>query len=100
RKLLLVARGDLPGETVTFVFTDVEGSTTLLHELGSEGYAAALTKHRRALRAAFRAHGGVEVDTQGDAFFYAFPTVEGALAGAEHGMTWLASVLGRLLRAV
>ncbi len=68
----------LPAGTVTFLFTDVEGSTLLLAELGAERYAAALAEHRRALRAAFAAHGGVEVDTQGDAFFVAFPTASGA----------------------
>ena len=55
------------------MFTDIEGSTRLLHELGAEAYAEALAEHRRRLREAFDRHGGVEVDTQGDAFFYAFP---------------------------
>ncbi|MEJ7569628.1 MAG: adenylate/guanylate cyclase domain-containing protein [Gaiellaceae bacterium] len=75
-------RGDLPSGTVTFLFTDVEGSTKLLHELGPEGYAAALAEHRRVLRDAFTRHGGVEVDTQGDAFFVAFRTAPGAIAAA------------------
>ena len=75
-------RGDLPRGTVTFLFTDIEGSTRLLHALGPEAYAEALAEHRRALRAAFAAHGGVEVDTQGDAFFVAFPTADGAAAAA------------------
>src|SRR3954449_5337247 len=75
----------LPAGTVTFLFTDVEGSTRLLDELGPERYADALATHRRALRAAFRAHGGVEVDTQGDAFFVAFPSPDGAIAAAEEG---------------
>ena len=73
---------DLPAGTVTFLFTDVEGSTKLLRELGTEQYANALAEHRRLLREAFSAHGGVEVDTQGDAFFVAFPTAPGALAAA------------------
>ena len=73
---------ELPSGTVTFLFTDVEGSTRLLHELGAEAYAGALAEHRRKLRAAFDAHDGVEVDTQGDAFFVAFPTAPGALAAA------------------
>jgi len=77
-----VARADLPGGTVTFLFTDVEGSTRLLHALGPDGYADALATHRRALRDAFTRHGGVEVDTAGDAFFVAFPTAPGALAAA------------------
>jgi class 3 adenylate cyclase len=73
---------ELPQGTVTFLFTDVEGSTKLLHQLGAEKYADALAEHRRAIRDAVAAHGGVEVDTQGDAFFIAFPTAPGALAAA------------------
>jgi predicted ATPase len=73
---------DLPSGTVTFLFTDVEGSTRLLHELGAEAYAQALAEHRRVIRAACAAEGGIEVDTQGDAFFFAFPTAPGALAAA------------------
>jgi predicted ATPase/class 3 adenylate cyclase len=84
------ARCDLPIGTVTFLFTDVEGSTRLLHELGAEGYAEALAAHRRVLRAAFAAHGGVEVDTQGDAFFVAFPTAPGALRAATASLDGLA----------
>jgi predicted ATPase/class 3 adenylate cyclase len=82
--LRMIARvpRDLPTGTVTFLFTDVEGSTRLLHALGSDAYAEALGEHRRILREAFTAHGGVEVDTQGDAFFVAFPTAPGALAAA------------------
>jgi class 3 adenylate cyclase len=63
---------ELPRGTVTFLFTDIEGSTRLLHELGPDEYAARLAEHRRVLREAFERHGGVEVDTQGDAFLYAF----------------------------
>jgi predicted ATPase len=73
---------ELPTGTVTFLFTDIEGSTRLLHDLGPETYSAALASHRRALRDAFARHDGVEVDTQGDAFFVAFPTAPGALAAA------------------
>ena len=75
-------RSDLPSGTVTFLFTDVEGSTKLLHELGEESYAEALAEHRRVIREACATEGGVEVDTQGDAFFFAFPTAPGALAAA------------------
>ena len=75
-------RVDLPSGTVTFLFTDVEGSTRLLHELGAEAYGAALAEHRRVVREACAAEGGVEVDTQGDAFFFAFPTAPGALTAA------------------
>ena len=73
---------ELPRGTVTFLFTDIEGSTRLLHELGSDRYADELAGHRRVLREAFERHGGVEVDTQGDAFFVAFPTAPGALKAA------------------
>jgi predicted ATPase/class 3 adenylate cyclase len=90
-----VERG-LPGGTVTFLFTDVEGSTQLLHELGPEGYAEALAQHRRLLRAAFTAQGGVEVDTQGDAFFVAFPSPSGALAAAEEALAGLAGTRIRI----
>jgi predicted ATPase/class 3 adenylate cyclase len=83
-------RPDLPTGTVTFLFTDVEGSTRLLHELGAAEYAQALAEHRGALREAFRAHGGVEVDTQGDAFFVAFPTAPDALAAARDATAALA----------
>ena len=69
-------RDDLPTGTVTFLFTDVEGSTKLLHELGAEAYAEALAEHRRLIREACVAEGGVEVDTHGDAFFFAFPTAQ------------------------
>ena len=82
-RMMTPVRGDLPSGTVTFLFTDVEGSTKLLHELGAEAYAAALAEHRRVIREACAAEGGVEVDTQGDAFFFAFPTAPGAIAAAE-----------------
>ncbi|HET9671251.1 MAG TPA: tetratricopeptide repeat protein [Actinomycetota bacterium] len=80
-----VVRTDLPAGTVTLVFTDIEGSTRLLHELGTEGYAEALAEHRRLLREAFGRHGGVEVDTQGDAFFYVFADAREAVTAAEEG---------------
>ena len=75
-------RPELPTGTVTFLFTDVEGSTSLLGELGPEQYASVLADHRSAIREACAENGGVEVDTQGDAFFFAFPTAPGALAAA------------------
>ncbi len=73
---------DLPSGTVTFLFTDVEGSTRLLLELGTERYAEALAEHRGTIRDICLANDGVEVDTQGDAFFFAFPTAPGAFAAA------------------
>jgi class 3 adenylate cyclase len=84
-------RADLPTGTVTFLFTDIEGSTRLLHALGPEDYADVLAEHRRALREAFAAHGGVEVDTQGDAFLVAFPTAAGAAAAARSATDALGS---------
>ena len=71
----------LPSGVVTFLFTDIEGSTRLLHELG-DGYADVLADHRRLLRNAFTSHGGVEVDTQGDSFFVAFADAPPAVAAA------------------
>jgi predicted ATPase/class 3 adenylate cyclase len=80
---------ELPTGTVTFLFTDIEGSTRLLAELG-DGYAEALDDHRRRLRAAFAEHGGVEVDTQGDAFFVAFSRARDALAAVSDAQRALA----------
>src|SRR6266568_2723875 len=80
---------DLPTGVVTLLFTDVEGSTRLLQELG-DGYGDALHEHRRRLRAAFAAHDGVEVDTQGDAFFVAFSRASDAVASAEDAQRALA----------
>src|ERR671926_1842271 len=81
---------DLPSGTVTFLFTDIEGSTRLLEELGADAYAKALAEHRRVLRDAFGRHGGVEVDTQGDAFFYVFADPGAALLAARDGQAALA----------
>ena len=75
-------RPELPTGTVTFLFTDVEGSTSLLNDLAVESYAAALAAHRAVIRGACAVNGGVEVDTQGDAFFFAFPTAPSAVAAA------------------
>jgi predicted ATPase len=72
----------LPEGTVTFLFSDVEGSTKLLRALGAEAYAGVLADHRLVVREAMRAHGGVEVDTQGDAFFLAFATAQAAVESA------------------
>jgi predicted ATPase/class 3 adenylate cyclase len=82
RMIASIMRQDLPAGTVTFLFTDVEGSTKLLHELGAETFAEALAEHRRVIRETCTAKGGVEVDTQGDAFFFAFSTAPGAVAAA------------------
>ena len=84
-------RTALPTGTVTFLFTDIEGSTRLLGHLGPSAYAEALAEHRRILRGAFANHGGVEVDTQGDAIFVAFQTASGAVAAASSAQQALAS---------
>jgi predicted ATPase/class 3 adenylate cyclase len=75
-------RDDLPTGTVTFLFTDVEGSTKLLAEIGDEAYAELLEEHHRLCREAWAAHLGVEVDTEGDAFFVVFEQAADALAAA------------------
>ena len=73
---------NLPGGTVTFVFTDIEGSTKLLQELGDERYGQVSGDHRRLVRETFGARGGTEIDTQGDAFFYSFPRARDAVSAA------------------
>ncbi|MBA2311205.1 MAG: adenylate/guanylate cyclase domain-containing protein [Actinobacteria bacterium] len=72
---------ELPRGTVTLVFTDIESSTRLLESLGDR-YGEVLAEHRRVLRKAFTALGGVEVDTQGDALFYAFSRTQDAVTDA------------------
>ena len=71
----------LPTGTVTFLFTDIEGSTHLLQHLGDR-YAEVLANYRRFLRSAIQERGGHEVDTQGDALFAAFPRASDAVAAA------------------
>jgi predicted ATPase/class 3 adenylate cyclase len=73
--------GDRPTGVVTFVFTDIEGSTVLLRALG-EAYDDVLLEHRALIRAAFSQHGGREIDTQGDAVFTAFERPAGAVTAA------------------
>src|SRR3970040_249997 len=80
----------LPGGVVTFLFTDVEGSTRLVRELG-DAYAGALQEHRRLLRSVFAAHNGVEVDTQGDALFVAFARASDAVAAGGAAQRTLAA---------
>ncbi len=76
--------------TVTLLFTDIEGSTRLLHQLGDD-YAVLLSDHRRILRSAFQAHGGREVDTQGDSFFVVFEEAQAAVAAAADSQSALDS---------
>ena len=85
-------RHDLPTGTVTFAFTDIEGSTQLLEDLGTVAYGELLANHHRVCRVAWAERGGVEVDTAGDAFFVAFPTASGALAAAAAAQEALAGL--------
>jgi hypothetical protein len=80
---------ELPRRTVTFLFTDIEGSTRLLNELG-ERYADVLADQRRLLREPFARHNGREVDTQGDSFFVAFANAGEAVGAAADAQTALA----------
>src|SRR3954452_1409273 len=80
----------LPAGTVTLLFTDIEGSTRLLHEIG-ELYGEVLAEHHRLLREVWAARGGVEVDTEGDAFFVAFPEARSALSAASAAQEALAA---------
>jgi class 3 adenylate cyclase len=68
--------------TSTFLFTDIEGSTALLGRLGTEKYADVLAEHHRVIRESLAAHAGVEVDTQGDAFFAVFASPSRCAAAA------------------
>ncbi len=76
------AMPDLPSGTVTFVFSDLEGSTRLLTQLGDEPYTQLLAIHRKLMRETFARHAGSEIDTQGDAFFYSFARARAAVAAA------------------
>ena len=80
---------ELPVGTVTFLFTDIEGSTRLLKQL-RERYGEALEDHQRILRETFAAHDGHEIDTQGDSFFVAFRRAKEAVAAAVEGQRRLA----------
>ncbi len=72
-----------PSGRVTLVFTDIEGSTRLLEEMGQVRYLEALATHRDVVRAAFGRFDGYEVDYEGDAFFYAFASVDHELLEAQ-----------------
>jgi class 3 adenylate cyclase len=71
----------VPAGTVTFLFTDIEGSTRLLQKLGDR-YGELVAQHHRALRESAAASGGTEIDVQGDAFFFSFPRARDGVAGA------------------
>lgn len=73
---------DRPTGTVTFMFTDIEGSTRLLRELGVEAWTPRLERHREIIRAAISENGGVEVSTEGDSFFVVFVFARSAVDAA------------------
>jgi class 3 adenylate cyclase len=85
-----IAVPSLPVGTVTFLFTDVEGSTRLVQELGDR-FRPALETHHAILRRAIAAHGGAEVSTEGDAFFAVFPSPLGAVSAAVDAQRELAA---------
>jgi class 3 adenylate cyclase len=79
-----------PGGTVTLLFSDVEGSTRLVQQLGDD-YAGVEAEHRRIMREACTGAGGHEIDRQGDSFFFSFPRARDAVAGALAGQRALAA---------
>src|SRR6266516_3288136 len=84
------AATELPGGTVTFLFTDIEGSTRLLKQLGRERYGELLARHNELLRSVFEEGGGLEVDRQGDSFFAVFRSAGAAVAAAAAAQRMLA----------
>jgi class 3 adenylate cyclase len=86
----VTSAAERPTGTVTFLFTDIEGSTRLLRELRDE-YAGALGDHQRIIREALAAHDGSEIDTQGDSFFAAFRRAKDAVGAAVDAQRALAA---------
>ena len=76
--------GTLPEGTLTFLFTDIEGSTKLLQALGESRYGEVLAQHHTILREVLSGQNGIEVGTEGDAFFVVFPQVSDAVNAATH----------------
>jgi class 3 adenylate cyclase len=86
-----VSSAPLPSGTVTFLFSDIEGSTDLVRRVGGEVFAAIRADHRRVLREAFVAQGGREIDTAGDGFFIAFESAQNAALAAVSAQLELAT---------
>jgi class 3 adenylate cyclase len=86
-----MSEASLPRGTVTFLFSDIEGSTDLVRRVGDEVFAEIRGQHRRLLRDAFAAKGGREIDTAGDGFFIAFDSARRAVAAAVNAQLALAS---------
>jgi len=87
----MAIEGRTSSRTVTFLFTDIEGSSRLEREIGTESYTAVLARHRAILRAAFGAHNGEEQSTEGDSFFVLFPSAGDAIRAAVEGQRGLAA---------
>ena len=88
-------------ETLTFLFTDIEGSTALLRRVGEDGYAQVLAGHHALIRSALAAHDGSEVDTQGDAFFAVFSSPRACVAAVlemQHALAAYAWPAGERVR--
>src|SRR5437667_6692824 len=92
----MIPKRELPSGTVTFLFTDIEGSTRLLQEIGRERYAAELLRHRERVRAIVEAHAGVEFGREGDALFSVFARAADSLAAAAALQAALADGLVRV----
>jgi predicted ATPase/class 3 adenylate cyclase len=86
-----MASRELPTGTVAFLFTDIEGSTTLAQALAGDGWAALLARHREIIRAAVAAFDGAEVSTEGDGFFVAFARTSDAIGAAVEAQRMLAA---------
>ena len=86
----MAPQGALPSGTVTFLFTDIEGSTALLKHLGRDDYARLLGEHSKLLRAVVREHGGQVIDTQGDSLFCAFRSAREAVSASAESQRRLA----------
>jgi class 3 adenylate cyclase len=95
-----MTEASLPRGTVTFLFSDIEESTDLVRRVGDEFFARARGDHRRLLRDAFGAHGGLEIDTAGDGFFIAFESARTAVAAAVSAQLALAAFTPKAPRAV
>jgi predicted ATPase/class 3 adenylate cyclase len=89
RRFLVVSAVAQPSGEVTLVFSDIEGSTRLLAELGTEAYREALGEHRRVVRESYGRYAGYEVDYEGDAFFYTFASAVDAVAAVSEAMAAL-----------
>ena len=85
------AMRDLPTGTVTFLFSDIEGSTRMLQELGRDGFVRQLDRHAQIVRTAITEQGGVEIRTEGDSFFVAFSSAEAAVRAAVAAQRGLAA---------